>query len=111
MPCTGERAGPLKSVLYTMGTDLVVSPAAKIGLATDAKREGMSVRVSRRCTECAPTYPTSRTQSFPRSRCTVRFHCCVLGETKCRGTANTKRFVDRSEEHTSELQSRVDLVC
>src|SRR5579859_5328214 len=39
-----------------------------------------------------PTYPNSSTQFLPSSRCTVRFHCCVLGTTKCRGTSSTNRF-------------------
>src|SRR5262249_44886362 len=41
--------------------------------------------------EWVPTYPTSSTQFLPRSRCTVRFHCCVLGVTKRRGTASVNR--------------------
>src|SRR5664279_1517611 len=39
-----------------------------------------------------PTYPISETQFFPSSRCSVRFHCCVFGTTKCRGTSSTNRF-------------------
>src|ERR1700757_2572224 len=40
---------------------------------------------------CVPTYPTSSTQSLPRSLCRVRFHCCVLGVTNRRGTASVNR--------------------
>src|SRR5262249_23174829 len=47
--------------------------------------------------EWVPTYPTSSTQFLPRSRCTVRFHCCVLGVTKRRGTASVNRNGDGIE--------------
>ena len=49
------------------------------------------VRVSRRCTAWVPTYPISKTQLCPSERCTVRFHCCVLGATNFLGTTSPNR--------------------
>src|SRR2546426_1165724 len=44
----------------------------------------MFVRVSRRCRAWVPTYPTSSTHFLPRSRWTVRFHCCeISAENGC----------------------------
>src|SRR5207249_7712647 len=44
-------------------------------------------------------FPLGEITSFP-----YRFKCCIISEDK-------RSKVFRSEEHTSELQSRFDLVC
>jgi hypothetical protein len=44
-------------------------------------------KVERRCVPFVPTYPSSSTQFPPNWRCTVKFHCCVVGTIQCRGTA------------------------
>src|SRR6185312_17120928 len=93
MPCALDRAGPLASVLASIENwfPLVsVSTSGCVGLTFTERL----VRVSRRWMECVPTYPTSSTQSLPNSRCRVRFHCWVLGETNLRGTTRPKMLVD-----------------
>src|SRR5438045_6396837 len=94
-----ERAGPFPSVLIVteqeaFGPTMLPSqfaPVSTTGLVGLAKRAWIFVRVSRRCTACVPTYPTSKTHCLPRARCTVRFHCCVFRATNLRGSAKPKR--------------------
>src|SRR5207249_10070760 len=43
--------------------------------------------------------------------CRPRFHCHVCRIRAGHGCAPGRRSRERSEEHTSELQSRFDLVC
>src|SRR2546429_3267299 len=63
------------------------------GLAIVQIRPGFAgLPVPSKCDPRVPTYPTSNNHPFPRSRWMLKFHC-------------------RSEEHTSELQSRLHLVC
>src|SRR5699024_12358653 len=78
-----------------------------------------------------PSFPTRRSSDLPRSRRPPRNssrHPC-RGEARCRrctssaapparlaprrgsGVCATGSCEERSEEHTSELQSRFDLVC
>src|SRR2546429_5888976 len=56
----------------------------------------------------------SETHSFLTAPMTVQSpSCCRQTGAKHRGTRHTAPFrrADRSEEHTSELQSRLHLVC
>src|SRR5271156_2080761 len=62
-----------------------------IGLEALAKAGWSGSKVERRCVPLVPTYPSSRTQFPPNWRCTVKFHCCVVGTIQCRGVARPKK--------------------
>src|SRR5699024_11883794 len=54
----------------------------------------------------------ARARNMVRSSCTIQTFCCAAasgGSANCYGRSRLKEY--RSEEHTSELQSRFDLVC
>src|SRR2546421_8265158 len=63
-----------------------------------------------RCARCTPASP--RRGSPPRSDCRAR-RAGSASSSRCRSGAGRDRRCTRgrSEEHTSELQSRSDLVC
>src|SRR2546429_3722031 len=53
-----------------------------------------------------------RSNALPRSRSTIRFAVSMVSTSKAMlGTRPARRKRLRSEEHTSELQSRLHLVC
>src|SRR5713101_2501313 len=93
MPWALDRAGPLAKVLAVMENCCPPASVSCSGFAGLASTDRL-VRVSLRCTAWVPTYPISSTQSLPNSRCKVRFHCWVLGETNLRGTTRPKMLVD-----------------
>src|SRR5207247_10674823 len=65
---------------------------------------------------CPPGPPPSRKRSLPngRAKSSTTTSISVSGarsRASTLRTASPDSFIYRSEEHTSELQSRVDLVC
>src|SRR5207249_7457635 len=77
---------------------------------------------TRRSSDLAPCWaiPTSTASPRSPSRCPRRPRCCgPISRRRSRATARPARAASRrrcphrrrSEEHTSELQSRFDLVC
>src|SRR5438105_6064510 len=60
-------------------------------------------------------YTLSLHDALPISRARARDastrRSAATGTTRCDGRSTATRLARRSEEHTSELQSRVDLVC
>ena len=61
-----------------------------MGLDGLAKAGWSGSKVERRCVPLVPTYPSSRTQFPPNWRCTVKFHCCVVGTNPVQGSGKTK---------------------
>src|ERR1700686_3748990 len=90
MPGLAERAGPFATVLSVIVYCVPSCAVMVSGLAAVASC-APKVRVSRRCTACVPTYPIPKTQLRPSERCTVRFHCCVLGATNFLGTTSPNK--------------------
>src|SRR5699024_11827935 len=77
-----------------------------------------SLRVISNCLDICvfPLYPKSSSTVFPRNLATssavLRFSSPVnVARIILTGLENLKKAEDRSEEHTTELQSRFDLVC
>src|SRR5207249_12335443 len=87
--------------LQRRSSDLRVAPLWKDKFVQQFHSRGNAWRdfiaCAKRLAEFA--FPLGEITSFP-----YRFKCCIISEDK-------RSKVFRSEEHTSELQSRFDLVC
>src|SRR2546422_4734204 len=62
------------------------------------------------CASAIPTHPTSKT-TIVRNPTHFRFSTSVASLSRAILDFRLKRKRNRSEEHTSELQSRLHLVC
>src|SRR5580658_1971287 len=71
---------------------VVALPQVKVmGVVPLAKAGWSGSKVERRREPLVPTYPSSATQFPPNCRCTVKFHCWVVGTVQCRGTARPNK--------------------
>src|SRR5207249_11563564 len=111
-----ESGSTLPIAFNTVGTSRCVTAAISTGTtslrppAPGVRGEDLSPRKRHRKTNTT-TSTSTLTICTMRARVLPRRRGLICGVSATSGSADDARPTGRSEEHTSELQSRFDLVC